>query len=310
MALPKTTAKSRSPKTVVSATPSPVLDQTSLTEALRTLMQPLAALSVARGMSFAAVEEMLKTAFVDIARTAPSNAPRHRMVSRISTVTGLNRREVTRLLKTDRSTVPMRRSPATQVFTRWISESALKNAQGKPVPLPRQGPAPSFEELARSVNRDVHPRSLLEELCRLGLVRIEGETVHVVRDSFVPKQDIDRMLGFLGANVGDHLRAAVANVLCDPPEHLEQAVFADELSPQSLDKLREVMRLQWQALLQATVPLLHQLIAADSAAKRSRDQRVRVGLYMFSEPMVAQTGNPDAKAPARARKSAPGPRGK
>lgn len=273
-------------------------------------MQPLAALSVARGMSFAAVEEMLKTAFVDIARTAHSNAAQHRMVSRISTVTGLNRREVTRLLRAESGSVPIRRSPATQVFTRWISESSLKNAKGKPVSLPRQGPAPSFEELARSVSRDVHPRSLLEELCRLGLVRVDGETVHVVRESFVPKQDIDRMLGFLGSNVGDHLRAAVANVISDPPEHLEQAVFADELSQESLDKVREVMRMQWQGLLQATVPLLHQLIAADTAAKRSQDQRVRVGMYMFSEPMLSQPANSNAKAPARARKSAPKRRGK
>jgi hypothetical protein len=287
-----------------------LLDQTSLMEALRTLMQPLAALSVARGMSFASVEEMLKTAFVDIARTAHSNAAPHRMVSRISTVTGLNRREVSRVLQADRGRAPIRRSPATQVFTRWISESALKNAKGKPVPLPRQGPAPSFEELARSVSQDVHPRSLLEELCRLGLARVDGETVHVVRESFVPKEDIDRMLGFLGSNVGDHLRAAVANVISDPPAHLEQAVFADELSQESLDKVRGVMRLQWQALLQATVPLLHQLIAADSAAKRSQDQRVRVGMYMFSEPMVAQAANADAKAPVRARKTATKPRGK
>ena len=301
----KTVVKNKERKSVVGATPSALLDHTSLVEALRTLMQPLATLSVARGMSFATVEEMLKNAFVDAARTTHSNAVQHRMVSRISTVTGLNRREVSRLLKTDSSTAPTRRSPATQVFTRWVSEPSLKDAKGKPLSLPRQGPAPSFDELARSVNRDVHPRSLLEELCRLGLVRMEGKTVHVERESFVPKEDIDRMLGFLGSNVGDHLRAAVANVLSDPPAHLEQAVFADELSQLSLDKLREVMRAQWQVLLQATVPLLHQLIAADRAAKRNQDQRVRVGMYMFAEPMTAPTGNPDAKTPPRSGKSKP-----
>lgn len=300
----KPAARSETSKSAKGATPSALLDHTSLLEALRTLMQPLAILSVARGMSFSTVEEMLKNAFVDAARTTHSNAVPHRMVSRISTVTGLNRREVSRLLKkTDSSTAPTRRSPATQVFTRWVSEPSLKNAKGKPLSLPRQGPAPSFDELARSVNRDVHPRSLLEELCRLGLVRVEGETVHVVRERFVPREDIDRMLGFLGSNVGDHLRAAVANVLSDSPAHLEQAVFADELSQASLDKLREVMRAQWQVLLQATVPLLHQLIAADRDAKRNQDQRVRVGIYMFSEPMTTPTRNPGTKAPARSDKA-------
>ena len=144
------------------------------------LMQPLATLSVARGMPFAAVAEMLKNAFVDAAGTAHANASQNRMVSRISTVTGLNRREVSRLLHANSDAAPLRRSPATEVFTRWISEPTLKNAEGKPVPLARQGPKPSFEELARSVNRDVHPRSLLEELRRLGLARVEDEMVHVV----------------------------------------------------------------------------------------------------------------------------------
>ena len=307
----KTAAKAKPPKSAVGAARPASLDHASLMEALRTLIQPLAALSVARGMPFATVEEMLKKAFVDAGRSAHSNAAAHRMVSRISTVTGLNRREVSRLTQAAGSGAPTRltrRSPATQVFTRWVAEPSLRTAKGKPLPLPRQGPAPSFEELARSVNRDVHPRSLLEELCRLGLVRIDGDMVHVVRESFVPKADADRMLGFLGSNVGDHLRAAVANVLSDPPQHLEQAVFADELSQASLDDFRKIVRSQWQALLQATVPLLNRLIEADQAAKRTQDQRVRVGMYMFSEPMATPTGDSDAKAAAPSRKPAAKPR--
>ena len=300
----RTAAKAKKPKSSAGAAGSAALDHASLMEVLRTLMQPLAALAVARGMPYGTAEEMLKTAFVDAARTAHSNAAAHRLVSRISTVTGLNRREVSRLTQAGSSGAPMRparRSPATQVFTRWAAEPSLKTAKGKPLPLPRQGPAPSFEELARSVNRDVHPRSLLEELCRLGLVRIDGDTVHLVRESFVPEGDTARMLGFLGSNVGDHLRAAVANVLSDPPQHLEQAVFADELSHVSLDEFRQVMRTQWQALLQATVPRLHRLIEADRTAKRTQDQRVRIGLYMFSEPMTTPTGNSDTKALTRSR---------
>ena len=307
----KAAAKAKTAKPISGSTGPAALDQASLIEVLRTLMQPLAALSVARGMPFATVEEMLKKAFIDAAQRAHSNAAAHRMVSRISTVTGLNRREVSRLTQSgnaDSPARPMRRSPATQVFTRWIAEPSLKTAKGKPLPLPRQGPAPSFEALARSVNSDVHPRSLLEELCRLGLVQIDGDTVHIMRESFVPKEDTDRMLGFLGGNVGDHLRAAVANVLSDPPPHLEQAVFADELSQASLDEFRTVARTQWQALLQATVPTLHRLIKTDRSAKRTQDQRVRVGMYMFSETMARATGSSEVKVPTGSRKPAAKPR--
>lgn len=304
MTIRKAAAKAKKPKASASAAGSAALDHAFLIETLRTLMQPLAALAVARGMPYITAQETLKTAFVDAARAAHSNAAAHRMVSRISTVTGLNRREVSRLTQASNEGAPTRTtrsSPATQVFTRWVADPSLKTAKGKPLPLRRQGPAPSFEELARSVNRDVHPRSLLEELRRLGLVRIDGDTVRLVRESFVPEGDAARMLGFLGSNVGDHLRAAVVNVLSDPPQHLEQAVFADELSQVSLVEVRKVMRAQWQALLEATVPLLHRLIEADRTAKNTRDQRVRVGLYMFSEPMTTKPSNSATKVHARSR---------
>jgi|SRR5882672_9522803 len=295
-------AKTGAPKSsAISAQASP-LDHAALLNAIQTLMEPLAALSVARGLPFATVEELLKRAFVDAAGEALTSGSGARRVSRISTVTGLNRREVARLVKARTEMTPARYSPATQVFTRWIAESSLKTPRGEPMPLPRQGPAPSFEQLAKSVTRDVHPRSLLDELCRLGLARVDGEMVRIIRKSFVPNADHDRMLDLLGSNVGDHFRAAVANVQANMPPHLEQAVFADELSQASIDQFQLVVRAQWQALLTATVPTLHGLIAADQAAKRPQDRRVRVGMYAYSEAMAE--GRPDSLAPTRPPKPA------
>jgi hypothetical protein len=283
------------------------LDPAALTQAVRRLMEPLAALALAQGVPFATLEELLKTAFVDAASRAHPELPAHRMVSRISTATGINRREVSRITQTGDEAPAVRHSPATRVFTRWLADPALKAHGGNAMALPRQGPAPSFEALAHSVSRDVHPRSLLDELCRLGLARVEGDMVHMVRERFVPKDDSGRMLGFLGSNVGDHLRAAVANVVSDTPPHLEQAVFADELSQSSVDAFQQMMRTQWKALLAATVPALQQLIDADRAAGNPRNQRVRVGLYTYSEAMTTARESSGTPVPARKRKAASKP---
>jgi hypothetical protein len=264
------------------------LDPAALAQALRQLLEPIAGLAIARGVPFVTVEDLLKSAFVDAARGAHPNLPGHRMVSRISTATGINRREVSRITQTRDEPVEPRRSPATRVFTKWLADPALKTSNADVMPLPRTGPAPSFEALAHSVTRDVHPRSLLDELCRLGLARIEGDTVHAARDAIVPRGDSERMLGFLANNVGDHMRAAIVNVLAETPPHLEQAVFADDLSQVSLDAFRKVMRTQWKALLEATVPILQALIDSDREAGRTQDQRVRVGLYTYTEAMTAE----------------------
>ena len=282
------------------ATAAP-LDHDALLEAMQRLTQPLAALSVARGLPFATVEEILKRSFVDAARAAQPDAAGQRLVSRISTATGLNRREVTRLTQVEMNAESPRGTPATQVFTSWVADPTLKTRQGEIRPLPRQGPAPSFDALARSVTSDVHPRSLLDELCRLGLAREEDDMVYLVHRSFVPKDNSDRMLRFLGTNVGDHLSAAVANVVSQKAAHLEQAVFADELSQQSMDEIERLTRMQWQTLLTATVPELNRLVEEDRLAERDRNQRVRVGLYMYSAPMSPEKAQPETapKPPKR-----------
>ena len=262
-------------------------DQQALQSALARVLRPLADLAIARGLPYAVAEELLRTAFVSAARRAQPEPAAHGLVSRISTATGLSRREVTRLLQPGGAPVVSRRWPAGELFTRWLGDPTLKPPRGQPRRLPRQGTAPSFESLAQSITRDVHPRSLLDELCRLGLARLDeaSDLVELQRDAFVPKGDFARMLGFLGDNVGDHLSAAVDNTTADTTRHLEQAVFADELSSESLQAMRAIVTEQWQAMFDRLVPAFEALIADDRSAGRPQDQRMRVGLYTYSTYM-------------------------
>jgi len=278
-------------------------DADALVQAINALLAPLARLAIAKGLPCAVVEGQLRQAFVSAARDAHPSLPPHRMVSRIATATGLNRREVTRLTQAVES--PVRRRPlAAEVFARWASDSQYRDARGRPRTLPRQGKAPSFETLAQSVTRDVHPRSLLDELLRLKLAVLdEGtDTVALLRDGFVPSGDRVRMLGFLSDNVGDHLAASVDNVLADGRRHFEQAVFADGLSAASMGAVRAIVGPQWKGLLEALVPLLEKMIEADAEIPTAERRRVRIGLYAYDDatPEARQAAPPPAAtAPKR-----------
>jgi hypothetical protein len=143
-----------------------------------------------------------------------------------------------------------------------------------------------------SVTRDVHPRSLLGELVRLGLVQHDAatDTVSLLETAFVPRDDQARMVGFLGQNVGDHLAAGVANVLGDERRHFEQALFADELSDESIAAAKKLVNTQWRTLTAAMVPALEELVRADrrareGAAKHRAERRLRIGLYSYDETM-------------------------
>jgi hypothetical protein len=276
--------------------------QGALVGALAALLEPIARLAVARGLPCASVEDLLKAAFVEAARRAQPPSAGTRIVSRVATATGLTRREVTRLLGAEHARPAVRPAPATQVFTRWIADPRLRDRQGRPRPLRRQGAAPSFEALARAVTQDVHPRTLLDELVRLGLVAEQGDEVHVLRDSVVPAGGSARALAFVGSNVGDHLCAAIDNVLADAPPHVEQAVFADPLSDESMAAFNALAKAQWQQLLEATVPQLQALVDADRTAGRARTRRVRLGIYGYHAPLDDAAAAAPAK-PARAARA-------
>lgn len=307
--------------------PTPPTDPAApLLAALRELLVPLAQLAVARGVPHAPVDEMLRAAFVAAAHAAHPTLPEHRRVSRVSAATGINRREVVRLgAQAGAAPAPVK-SHASEAFAHWTTHPDYTDKRGRPRRLPRvaaDDATTSFDSLARAVTRDMHPRSLLEELLRLGLATLDAkrDTVELVRDAFVPKGDEARMLGFLAANVGDHLSAAVANVLGDGPKdgpvngpaHFEQAMFASGLSEQSLAALRIAVTAQWRRLTAELVPQLEQMLAADAAAgvgpgpgpEAAADQRIRIGLFTYQAPADATpraaAGTQQQARPARKR---------
>ena len=282
-------------------------EQQALQEALAGLLSSVAQLGVGRGLPYAAVEELLRQAFVQAAARAHPGLPAHRKVSRISTTTGINRREVTRIVQQDqtRDAVARPRSLASEVFAHWRTQAPYRGPDGQPVVLPRHG-ALSFESLAQSVTRDVHPRSLLDELVRLGLAQWDesSDQIRLQRETFVATGDLSRQLSFLGDNVGDHLRAAVENVLGGEDRlHFEQAVFADGLSAASIASVRPQVHAQWQALLAALVPALEACVAADATQQLAPQGRLRVGLYSYHEGAAPLAPTPErARPPARAKR--------
>lgn len=265
----------------------------SIHQAVEELLLPLARLCVGRGLPFAQAEELFKRAYVAAARAArrDQGAASARDVSQVAVATGLHRREVTRIGAEALVRGVQRPAPATQLVTRWLADPQLRHRNGRPRRLPRQGAAPSFEALAASITRHVHARSLLDELLRRGLVQLrdDGEVVELLTDRITPTQDEASLLAFLAANAGDHLAAAVANVLHADRRHFEQAIFSDSMSTEGLVQARALVQKQWQLLLQNLVPALQQMIEDDRAQGRAADHRIRVGLYSFHEPTPGES---------------------
>jgi len=267
------------------------------------LMAPVARWLLRSGVSYGALAHMLKPVFVEAAREELARTGTEPTYSALSVLSGVHRKDVRALSEAPAETAathPRGVPLASQVYTRWLSAKRYRGRDGQPRALPRSGPGITFETLAREVSVDVHPRTVMDELLRLGLIQAEGDVLMPAAPSFTPSRQRDELTGLFAANASDHMAAAVHNLTTDAPRYLEQSVFADGLGADSVEWLHEMAREAWQRAFEDMVKAARQRVARDGALPENEQQRMRFGIYFYSEPQAAAPADTQAGAATRA----------
>jgi hypothetical protein len=269
------------------------------------LLEPLAQLLVKRGVGYTQLAQALKPVFLEAARKELKFSGRKETDAALSLLSGLHRKDVrafeeqimaaARASKKGaqhqsgatgrRLTLPRSLSFAEQVFTRWATDAAYLNRDGKPAVLPVLGPEPSFDALVNSISKDFSRRTVLDELLRLGLVQEEGEQLVPLTNGVAPTRGFDELTRYLSTNVQDHLAAAVQNVLSvsdgEKAPFLEHAMYANGLSEESIALLSNLARQLWQGSFKQMVDTARQRHQIDEA--KELPGRMRFGVYFYSE---------------------------
>jgi hypothetical protein len=252
------------------------------------LLSPLVQFCLDRGIKYQALTDLAKVAYVQhSAKQTPSNKPN---VSQISVATGVHRKDVTRLLDqaaTEQSPA-YARSIESEVLLRWMTHTDFLNQDGKPKALPRQAKdgSASIEALCWAITRDVHPRSIVQSMIRLGMVEeLASGDYSLTKTSAVPSREETQMLALLANNLSDHFQAAVSNVGAAKSGFLEQAVYGRKITKTSAAQLHQVSREQWALFLPVLMQAINQLPESQEGAEPTPEQveRFRVGMYFYSE---------------------------
>lgn len=233
------------------------------------LFLPLARLAIGRGLGFRDVVDPLKRAFVQ----AAADGTERQTDSRLSLLTGLQRRDVARLR--DHPAKPPEPSSPARIVSDWLRDPQSVDTGGAPKPLPRTGSAPSFEALARAVRQDVHPRTLLDALEAAGTVRVDGDIVHLLRRDYTPGGGSQAQMAYLADNLHDHAAGAVANVL-HGAGHFERAAHYSGLSLAQAEALSA-------RFAEAQLGILSDIAAEAAEMQGTGPVRVRFGGYGYWE---------------------------
>ena len=232
------------------------------------ILRPIARLAIKKGWLFSSLEHRLRHAYVWAAQTLIGTETTD---SKISVLTGLQRRDIARL-RNENAPTQNQRQPLAEIIGRWWDDPAYD-----PNGIPVQGTGASFTSLARSIRQDVHPRTFLDVLIENGAVRESDGIVQLKSRSYQPLSGSDEQLAYLADNVGDHLATAVSNVMGEPGNY-DMAVHYQGLSADAIEQLSTHYQDRITQTLQELDTMVRALPESDDGP-----HRFRAGGYFYDD---------------------------
>jgi hypothetical protein len=226
-----------------------------LAAAVARILKPLVRILLRNGMSYKTFANIARSQFVEVARKESGIGGRKQSVSRIAVITGLTRKEVSRLLK---FSVPNdkeksdRYHRASRVVSGWRRDKAFLDASRRPAVLSIVGPGKSFQQLVKRYSGDVPHRAVLDELLSAGVVACPDENrVKLIERAYMPRGDETMKLHILGIDTAFLIDTISHNLKQDGTEpRFQRKVLYDNLPDEVLPALRQLSVKSAQALLE------------------------------------------------------------
>jgi Family of unknown function (DUF6502) len=249
------------------------------------LLRPILQLAIKSGLRYGDLDTILRAVLFDEARNECEPSKRTN-ASSLSMMTGLHRKEVASLLgEADKmSSVPGRnqrkRDIASQVFEYWARQTQRNPSRRSLSVLASSPRGESFVAMTKRVVSDVHPRAVLDELVRLGVVSEENGRVTLVSETFTPAGASDDRIPLMIDNAGAMLRTCGQNSIGVEQPQLEQAIWGEGITLEDAQKLDAIARSQWN---RSRKVLFDAISRAPEAPPSSVRYRARIGMYVNYE---------------------------
>ena len=258
--------------------------------AVARILKPLVRILLRNGMSYKTFADIARSQFVEVARKESGIGGRKQSVSRIAVITGLTRKEVSRLLKFSVAN-DMEKSDryhrASRVVSGWLRDTAFLESNRRPSVLSIVGAGKSFQQLVKRYSGDVPHRAVLDELLSVGVVVCPDENrVKLIERAYLPRGDEAMKLHILGTDTAYLIDTINHNLQRDFTElRFQRKVLYDNLPDAVLPALRHLTLKSAQALLEKLdVWLSSQDRDVNPQAGGSGRNTAGVGIYYFEEP--------------------------
>lgn len=225
--------------------------------AVRVLLAPIIRLLSSVGFGYKDFAETAKTVYVEVAIAEDRRRGRKTSLSRVALISGITRREATRLRDVITSEPAIYADFATSISNllhAWHTEPRYMDGGG-PRELPLEGDD-SLEALIQRHRGELDANALVRELVRLGLVEVRPGFARARANRFITRPLDALSLQHFSCVIHDVGRTAGANVLGyggrrferrvvayrDPEEAAELRLFIEERIGHLFDELRNSLQ--------------------------------------------------------------------
>lgn len=276
--------------------------ETYLLAALRQALRPLVSFLLHKGVTFPVFTDLLRGLYVEQALEDFESDKKPMPDSRLSLLTGIARRYVKALRQEvgSEKALQIKRSykASTQanLIAEWLTNPSYLDADNQPLAIPHRAEqngdshekdTPSFESLARHINSDAWPPTLLNSLLEAGLVAIDKEErVYLLTNAYVPEGEVFERLDIFSSHLHDHLATLRHNFLSEEDKLLERSAYQSGLDDKSVIALSDFVEKNANELLQVFYAEAAKRARNDAANDTQTEQkkRVRLGIYFYHQP--------------------------
>lgn len=263
--------------------------------ACRFLLGPVIRILLRNGVGWREFADLAKEIYVETARHDYGVQGRPTNVARVAMMTGLSRREVTRVrnILDGEALAPLPASSRiSAVLTAWHVDTEFTDADGSPALLPESGETASLDALLNRYLGDLPRGAFLKELQQLGLIEKRDTHYKVLKRDYVREASDPDLIRQAGLALHDHGRTLAHNVNADrsDPARFERMSTSLRLAAKHIGDFHSFLASKGQAFLEDTDAWLS---AHSLDAEETKVEYVRAGLGMYLIQDEIQRGRAD-----------------
>jgi hypothetical protein len=285
--------------------------KTAIKLAVLRMLEPLAQILIEAGIGFGDFNTLAKQAYVRAARKADGSSSMN--YSRITVLTGLTRKDVTKIAKaldaTRKPDHPLQAlerdtgaTRAERVLRGWWTDPEFKDERGSPAPLPLRGRKKSFAALVLRYAGGPGEFAVLQELLRAKAVReLPDQQIEVISRTFATVHWDESGVQTVGERVRDLLQTLHHNLHHPHRPRYVRFVVNSAVDPKYVPLLLRNLTDQAESFADGFHEALTDTQRTIRPGSKSKEaHRLGVGLFVIDESTVVE---PTDKSRKPSRKS-------